>query len=54
VDRHRVDADVDPDQNLHVDDDPDMVPDWHRNMPILMLILPQVLRKLENQFFLSF
>ncbi len=29
VDRHRFDADPDP--NLHVDADPGPVPDWHQN-----------------------
>ncbi len=49
MDRHRFDAD--PASNLHVDTDPDLDPDsdWHQTMPILMQILPLVLRMLENQ-----
>jgi hypothetical protein len=31
VDRHRFDADPDPDPNFHVDADPDPNLDWHQN-----------------------
>jgi hypothetical protein len=40
VDRHRFDADPDP--NFHVDADPDPDPVWHIMIPILMRILLQV------------
>jgi hypothetical protein len=47
VNRHRIDADKNP--NLHVDANPD--PGWHQNdavMPIVMRILPEVLHMLKN------
>jgi hypothetical protein len=60
VDRHRFDADLDPDRNFHVDADPyaDADPDWHwhqnnadlRADPTVL----KVLRLLENLHFLYF
>jgi hypothetical protein len=40
VDRHRNDADTDP--NFHVDADPDPHPNAIKTMPILIRNLPQV------------